>query len=139
MAEAKKASFSFKEFMVPNFSYSSSDKEDLELKLNFDPKGRYHKDQGIFELVIEFTGTDGKHDEQIVKVTSVAFFEFSKDLDSKDIPVYFYSNSIAIVFPYIRAFISNLTLQANAGGVIMLGLLNFSKMGTILKENTIYE
>lgn len=139
MAEAKKASFSFKKFSVPKFSYSSTNNElESELRLSFEPKGYYNKENSNFKLVIEFKGIEESTDNEIIKVTSEALFEFSEELDSKEIPIYFYSNSIAIVFPYIRAFISNLTLQANTG-VIMLKLLNFTKMGNLLKENTINE
>jgi len=137
MAEAKKASFSFKTFKVPSFSYNSSQKKESELKLDFNPKGLYNKRSGVYQLTVEFTGIE-EGGNSIIKVVSQAVFEFSKELDAKDIPDYFYSNSIAIVFPYIRAFISNLTLQANTG-VIMLGLLNFTRMGDLLKSQTINE
>ncbi|AXP80913.1 Protein-export protein SecB [Mariniflexile rhizosphaerae] len=136
MAEVKKASFSFKTFKVPSFSYESSKKKESELKIDFNPSGEYNKELGVFQLNIEFTGFEEGNNNPVVRINSFAIYEFSKGLDIKDIPDYFYSNSIAIVFPYIRAFISNLTLQANTG-VLMLGLLNFTKMGDLLKTQTV--
>ena len=137
MAEAKKASFSFKEFKVPSFSYEDSGSKETELNLSFKPRGEFNSEKREFYLTIEFTGfEDGKEESPIIKVKGVSEFKFSEDLDFEDIPAYFYSNSIAIVFPYLRAFISTLTLQSNTG-VIMLGLLNFTEMGATLKENTI--
>lgn len=38
-------------------------------------------------------------------------FESARTLE--DIPDYFYANSIAILFPYVRAFVSTVSLQAN--------------------------
>ena len=36
-----------------------------------------------------------------------------------DIPDYFYPNSLAIVFPYVRSFVSSVTLQANIESPIL--------------------
>lgn len=36
-----------------------------------------------------------------------------------DIPEYFYANSIAILFPYIRVFVSTVTLQANIKPIVL--------------------
>ena len=47
----------------------------------------------------------------------------------------FISNSIAILFPYVRAFVSTLTLQANIKP-ILLPTLNLSSLQDILRENT---
>lgn len=136
MAQAKKASFSFKKFNVPKFSYNSSNKKEIELELNFIPKGIFYPNTGRYLLSLEFTGyeVDNK-DNPVIYVKSIAEFRFSDPLNIEEIPSYFFSNSIAIVFPYLRAFISNLTLQSN-NGVIMLGLLNFIGMGDELRVNT---
>lgn len=56
-------------------------------------------------------------------------------MELKDIPDFFYANSIAIIFPYIRAFVSTLTLQANIPPIV-LPTLNLSQLRTILRDNT---
>lgn len=48
----------------------------------------------------------------------------------------FYANSIAIVFPYIRAFISTVTLQANLVSPILLPTMNLTSLGERLMNNT---
>lgn len=136
MAEAKKASFSFKKFTVPSFSFDNLDEKDIELTLNFNPTGRFIPERGKYLLTLEFVGYEvGNTDKEILRIKSIAEFKFSDSLKIEDIPSYFYNNSVAIVFPYLRAFISTLTLQSNTG-VIMLGLLNFVGMGDDLKKNT---
>ncbi|EXZ22215.1 pretranslocase subunit SecB family protein, partial [Bacteroides fragilis str. S13 L11] len=52
-----------------------------------------------------------------------------------EIPNFFYPNSIAILFPYVRAFVSTLTLQANIKP-ILLPTLNLSSLQDTLRENT---
>ncbi|MBK7039827.1 MAG: protein-export chaperone SecB [Bacteroidetes bacterium] len=53
-----------------------------------------------------------------------------------EIPTFFYKNCIAIIFPYLRAFLSTLTLQANVKPLI-LPLMNLSGLEKPLIENTV--
>lgn len=136
MIEAKKADFKFVKFKVPKFSYNETKEEKKEIKLLFNPSGVYNESERKFELTIDFLGyEEGQEDSPIISVSSVSIFKFKEDIVFNEIPEYFYTNSIAIVFPYLRAFISNLTLQANTG-LIMLGLMNFIGMSEVLKQNT---
>ena len=56
-------------------------------------------------------------------------------IEFNDIPGFFYPNSIAILFPYIRAFVSTLTLQANVTPIV-LPTLNLTNLQEKLKKNT---
>jgi len=137
MVEGQAAVFSFKEFKVPQFSYNEANQNESNLKLGFNPSGRYNILTGIFELTIMFIAYEDKEDgEAIFNLTCVATFEFNPIPTFEDIPSYFYKNSIAIVFPYIRAFISTLTLQANTR-LLKLSLMNLSNLEKPLIENTI--
>ncbi len=139
MVEAKNAAFKFKRFKIPNFSYTEPEKAECTIKLDFVPSGKYLQKERTFELKLELSGwdDDGKG-KKIIYVQCYAYFEFEKDLPLTDIPSYFYKNAIAIVFPYIRSFISTLTLQANSG-LILLGLMNLCNLEAPLIKNTISE
>jgi len=135
MAEAVKASFQFERFKIPNFTYNESTKAEVTLNLVLTPKGYYNK--GEFMMELNLVARDNDDLESIIlTVKSVAFFKFESDLQLKEIPPFFYQNAIAIVFPYLRAFISNLTLQANTG-LIILGLLNLSNLQDEFISNTV--
>jgi preprotein translocase subunit SecB len=139
MVETKSAAFKFVRFQIPVFSYNESGKKESILKLDFVPNGKYCQEDGIFKLDLEFSGTEDDEEKKlIIYARCVAFFEFEKDLPFSEIPSYFYKNAIAIVFPYIRSFISTMTLQANSG-LIMLGLMNLSSLEVPLLKNTISE
>jgi preprotein translocase subunit SecB len=86
------------------------------------------------EVIIEFIATSNS--KNVVNVKSVSIFKFDNQISFSEIPNYFYKNSLAIAFPYVRAFVSNLTLQSNTG-VIMLGLINFTNMEEFFIKNTI--
>jgi len=72
-----------------------------------------------------------------VRVNCKAIFDFDDDAKEAGIPDYFYKNSIAIVYPFIRSFISSLTLQANVK-LILLPTMNLSSLEAPLKENTTF-
>lgn len=139
MVETKSAAFKFIRFQIPVFSYNESDKKESILKLDFVPTGKYCQIDGKFKLDLEFSGSeDDDERKQVIYAKCVAFFEFEKDLPFSEIPIYFYKNAIAIVFPYIRSFVSTMTLQANSG-LIMLSLMNLSVLEAPLIKNTISE
>lgn len=139
MVEAKSAAFGFKSFKIPHFSYNESEDPEALVKLDFKPSGKYREKEGIFELQLELSGfEDSETANQIIHLVCVADFEFEEELLLSEIPDYFYTNAIAIVFPYIRSFISTLTLQANSP-LLILGLMNLTNLEVPLRKNTISE
>lgn len=134
MENHKKATFGLNKFKVPSFSYNES-KENPKLDLSINVRGKYFKKEGKYELFLEVLGSDSIQKKEIIRVNAVSEFLFSEAIDGKEIPEYFYINSVAIMFPYVRAFISNLTLQANAG-MLILETLNLSSLKETLKDST---
>ena len=68
----------------------------------------------------------------MVHVACVAEFVLSEEA----ITNYFYANSIAIVFAYVRAFVSTLSLQANIGAPIVIPTLNLVALRDRLEKDT---
>ena len=137
MVEAQKAAFSFEGFKVSQFSFNEGNHLGSEINIGFEPSGKYDPNKGVFELTIKFIAHEGDNIEMaIFDITSNAIFKFNSAIQVEEIPSYFYKNAIAIVFPYIRAFISTLTLQANTR-LLKLGLMNLSALEKPLKENTV--
>ena len=103
----------------------------------FTPKGEYVQSEGLYNLDFIFKAWE-KGEEQSnpkILVNCVASFKFKENISLAEIPNFFYPNSIAILFPYVRAFVSTLTLQANIKP-ILLPTLNLSSLQDILRENT---
>lgn len=135
MALAKQASFSLKNFKVPKFSCNQGNVKTTGLNLNFDPSGTFNSADSTFELSLNVSGI-ADDNKEIINVTGVGVFAFADNLDFKEIPEYFYANSIAIIFPYIRAFVSTMTLQANIG-LIMMDTLNLSSLKDELLKKSV--
>lgn len=111
-------------------------KHDSEFDVKFIPSGKYFpaKSKYFLDFTFEASVDSFKHDT--VKVRCLAEYEFVNVSNIDEIPSYFYANSIAILFPYIRAFISTVTLQANIKP-LMLPTMNLSSLHKELKEHTV--
>ena len=137
MKEAQKAAFSFESFKVPKFSYNEGNQTEPELRIGFDPSGKFNSFTGEFELTLIFVTHNASDLEKIIfELTSIALFKFNPPIKFEEIPSFFYKNAIAIMFPYVRAFVSTLTIQSNTK-LLKLGLMNLTDLEALLIEQTI--
>lgn len=130
-----KAAFSLENYRFEKIEidYSNYSKD---ISIKFTPSGEYDSKKGVFKLSFIFTAINEEENLDFVKIECVSEFEFEEKLSFEEIPGYFYRNSIAIVFPYMRSFVSTVTLQANVNPII-LPTLNLSDLEKPLKENTV--
>lgn len=137
----EQATFSFQKYSVENFTFSTENMVHEDISIKIDPSGKFITDKRIFLLNFNFYafGKESGFEKSFVTCKMNAEFVFSHDIKTvDDIPSYFYANSIAIVFPYLRSFISSLTIQANLKPFI-LPTMNLSSLSTPLKENIVVE
>ena len=111
-----------------------------KINIDFQPSGVYHKEKGLYELTFIFKAWDSEKQpsDYTVRVKCNAEFQFAQSVGLEDIPSFFYPNSIAIIFPYVRAFVSTLTLQANVPPML-LPTINLSPLQDVLRKNTVVE
>lgn len=112
--------------------------DETPMGLSFEPSGNYDSKSGRYDLKFVFKATQGEGEDKvsIIKIVCEAAFMFREPLGADEIPDYFYTNSLAIVFPYVRAFVSSVTLQANLDNPILLPTLNLMGLQSILREKT---
>lgn len=135
----EKAVFSFDHYCFTKaiINFPKNANEQLNLSVKFTPKGEFIEGDSRFRLylnTIVSSEIDGS-ETVIVEVDSSSEFVFSGISKLSEIPVFFYPNSIAILFPYIRSFISTLSLQANFNPII-LPTMNLTSLQEELKRNT---
>ena len=106
------------------------------ITLNISPSGNYNSKNGEFELEFKFNAYSNNQTDAFLMIVCKAIFEFKEVIPIDNFPQYFYSNSIAIVFPYVRAFISTVTLQANKIRPIILPTMNLISLQSELKAKT---
>ena len=109
------------------------------LVISMIPSGIFHPEDSRYELLFEthVKPKDSLEDslESAIHVSCMANFRIDSCTSRDDIPEYFYSNSLAILFPYIRAFISTVFLQANVSPLV-LPIVNMKALGDKLKSKT---
>lgn len=132
----EKAAFRFLGYKFTKVSLDFSDVNvEHELAIDISTSGVYVSNIGKFELKFIFTALNSQTEEEVVKIESVSQFLFSDIIEYEDIPDYFYPNSIAIVFPYVRAFISSISVQAGIPPIV-LPTYNLSVLQEELRKNT---
>jgi preprotein translocase subunit SecB len=78
---------------------------------------------------------EGYTELPFAEILCIGIFKFENSINFEEIPDYFYRNCIAILFPYVRAYLSIVTTQANVPG-IMLPTMNLSSLEKTLRQNT---
>lgn len=135
MKEGTKSQFQFKNFHIKHSSIDIKDGDASdEFSVGFEPKGMIYKDKSIFQLHLKIEIND-KNKVVKIEVYSIANFYFDDEINKDILNNYFYVNAPAILFPYLRAFISTLT---NLSGLrtVTLPTLNLTSLREELESNT---
>tara|TARA_R110002050_G_scaffold300768_1_gene472373 strand:+ start:4731 stop:5150 length:420 start_codon:yes stop_codon:yes gene_type:complete len=131
------APFRFKNFIIAESNIKiEPDTIANNIDINIEPKGIIFQEKKIFEiqLLILLKSEDGLE----VSVKMIGFFEFKDVLQTENIGNYFYVNAPAIIFPYLRSYISALTALSGCKTII-LPPMNMSSLGKKLESNTVLE
>lgn len=128
------AAFSIVNYQFDKVSINLENHKSSELSINFICSGIYNQEGASFELSFNVS-VFNPDTEPFVNMQCKATFQFYKVTEITEIPDFFYANSIAILFPYVRAYLSLVTTQANVPGVI-LPTLNLSYLEDELRRNT---
>lgn len=129
------AAFKLDKYYFINASLSFDIPDDVTLNIEIIPSGIYEQSKGIYFLNFEIKVICKETNSEVVDVTCRAQFSFNEPVQIEEIPDYFYPNSLAIMFPYVRAFVSTITLQANVHPVV-LPTVNLMGLTEELRNNT---
>ncbi|MGB5941895.1 MAG: hypothetical protein WBG71_03370 [Leeuwenhoekiella sp.] len=131
-----KASFSIANYYFDKIIVDYELKSDDTYDISIVPTGFFDPDTKEYELAFDFKAFTGEDVESpFLYIHCVGVFVFENVDKLEDIPAFFYKNSIALLFPYLRAFISTVTIQLNRSPLV-LPTLNLSSLEPILKEKT---
>ncbi|MFB3306812.1 hypothetical protein [Pseudomonas sp. AMR01] len=133
----EKASFSIEKYLFSKVNIDLENHTSNKRSIDFKPSGVFKQDSSTYDLTFDFSAyTESDKDAQpFVTSRCIGTFKFSSLSSFEEIPSYFYRNSIAILFPYLRAFVSMVTIQANIPPVV-LPTMNLASLEVPLKENT---
>lgn len=131
-----KAAFSITNYYFDKVNINLENKPSTnELALSFDVKGIFKAAESDYKLtfIVKVTNKGLKYPLVVVQCHGIFRLNDVHSLDK--IPEFFYNNSVAILFPYVRGYVSMITTQANIPGII-LPTLNLTSLGAQLKHNT---
>ena len=131
----QKAAFSIINYQFDKVSIDLSNHSNKDLSLSFDTSGIYFNENQNFELRFVVKVAQNADEKSFAEISCKGTFKFENIESFENIPEFFYRNSIAILFPYVRAYLSLVTTQANVPGII-LPTLNLSNLEAELKKNT---
>lgn len=138
MNDAKPAAFRLERYKLPKFYIREAQQNGAKgFSLKIQPSGRYNPTSGVFFVQLEFQAREKGDDEMgepMIDATMEAKFVFNEPVSFEAIPLYFYKNSVAIIFPYLRSFVTTLTTVAGQRPLI-LPILNLSSLEEEFKAN----
>ncbi len=127
--------FQFKGFKIIRSIIERNENEpSKKISLEFAPKGFINKKDSNFQLQLGVKIEDENKSFKI-EIEAVSNYSFKNKEGLDNLGQFFYMNAPALLFPYIRAYISTLT---NLSGFepINLPTLNMTGLGEDLKKNT---
>lgn len=131
----EKAAFRLVSYHFTKASLDFEIPSNVTMGIRFNPKGVYSPKEGVYTLSFETSVSCDAIGKEIANVHCIAEFCFENPLPYTEIPDFFYPNCLAIVFPYIRAFVGTLSLQANKKPIV-LPTVNLSGLTETLKSQT---
>ena len=128
----KAARFRMQGYLITNTSIKLTGKEIGEdIEFGVVPEGVFNETEKTFLLILNVVAKD-KDSNLDLSLTIKGLFEYDADDMSELIP-YISMNAPAIMFPYIRAYISNITALGGTQPII-LPTLNVEGVGLELLE-----
>lgn len=106
-----------------------------EIDVLFDVRGDYDKSESKYFLYFTTTCKIEDSSDPFIVVKCQGEYKFKNVASFNDIPKFFYINCIAILFPYVRSYISTITVQSNIKPII-LPTLNLTKLSNNLIESS---
>lgn len=133
--QSRTAKFQFKNYKIIKSHFElKGDNPANAISIKFKPKGVINRKNSCFKLQLGVLIENENH-SLLIEVIIVADFYFDTEISPEDLNQYFYVNAPALLFPYVRAYISTLTTLSGINA-INLPTLNLTSLGGELKNNT---
>ncbi|MBR0501933.1 MAG: protein-export chaperone SecB [Paludibacteraceae bacterium] len=121
------AKFRFKGYKIVESHISTNPEEEASQNLNVEFEQTIGVNEEGHNMRLEMIANINDENKMLViKVKALGFFEFDSDLNPEEKEIFFRTNAPAILFPYLRAYITTLSSLSGVKPVI-LPTLNMSQ------------
>lgn len=131
----EQAAFKLSDYTFPATLIDFGHFTEGDIDISFNVDGKYKSTDNKFFLSFGILATIETVSEPFIKVDCEGIFEFINVSQFSEIPDFFYTNCIAILFPYLRSYISTVTVQSNIKPII-LPTLNLTPLAKKLRESS---
>ena len=125
--------FRFKGYKITHseLNISGEQSENTEYSIGINAKGKAETDNFILTLDVSISSNDNSIDANVVVEGT---FNFNKEISKEILNSLFCANAPAIMFPYVRAYISTLTALSGIDTVV-IPTLAMTPLGEEIKES----
>lgn len=132
-----RAKITFSNYMVTELHYEQNsnydfDAEKLDVDFNIKSKVQISQTNAAVSLSIICGRDDNSECPFIIRVSLMGIFEYEGNIKSEEAKSLLTTNAIAILFPYLRSLVSDISGKSNIYPQYKLPLINVVAM---LKEN----
>lgn len=126
------ARFQFQGYLVDQVSLKFTGEQlSKAMEFGINPEGTFNEEEKKFELILNVLVNDDNHNMDL-NMRIKGFFAYDGD-NKEELLRFIGINSPAILFPYIRAYVSNITALGGMPPIIM-PTLNMSSVGEELMK-----
>lgn len=121
------AKFRFKGYKIVESHITTKPEKETSQNLNVEFEQTVGVNEGEHNMRLEMTANiNDENNALAIKIKAQGFFEFESDLKPQEKDIFFHTSAPAILFPYVRAFITTLSSLSGIKPVI-LPTLNMSQ------------
>ena len=127
--------FKLESFTVVKFKIERKAKKQSKGDIEINPSGILDREGKNFSLLLDVSVKD-RNNSFSLSLSGVGLFKFKAGIEDKELSNYFIINAPALIFPYVRAYISAVTALSGLSAV-NLPVLNLTGLRETLKKNII--
>ena len=121
------AKFRFKGYKIVESHIATNPEEETSQNLNVEFEQTIGVNEEGHNMRLEMTANiNDENNAFVIKIKAQGFFEFESELNPKEKDIFFRTSAPAILFPYVRAYITTLSSLSGVKPVI-LPTLNMSQ------------
>lgn len=132
MEQTKKSAFKLSTFTVMESHILRNPSKMQDVKVDIKPTALLNRGKRNFTLFLEVHVKD--NDSFDIRINCLGSFTFKSDISEQEMSGYFLTNAPALMFPYVRAYISAMTALSGLPA-INLPVMNLSSLKEKLRDN----
>lgn len=132
---APKSSYQFVDYIIrKSILLQTKSVTPDKLNIKIIPSGIINKETSQFQLFLELIVSE-EGEKPFINVEVIGLFKYQGNVH--DVKNFLFMNSSALLFPYIRAYITSLTALSGQDA-LTLPTMNLTSMKDELEENTVF-